>query len=78
MWSGLVIKMINKIKNCPICNSKIFILRDEPDGFFMGYSVGCPRYKLNDGIHSRKMAFHHFNSKENALNFWNNYIKGEH
>lgn len=36
---------------CPVCGAKAYISRDCPHGFFMGYSAGCPRYCIGDGIH---------------------------
>lgn len=63
------------LSNCPICGAKAIITRDAPDGFFMGYSVGCPRYTLNDGIHTKRMCFFGINTKENAIKKWNKYAK---
>lgn len=40
-----------KLKSCPICGSKAYISKDIVDGFYFGWSVGCPRFCLNDGIH---------------------------
>lgn len=40
-----------KLMNCPICKSKAYISKDIIDGFYFGWSVGCPRFCLNDGIH---------------------------
>ena len=40
-----------KLKHCPICGSKAYISKDIVDGFYFGWSVGCPRFCLNDGIH---------------------------
>ena len=40
-----------KLKPCPICGSKAYISKDIVDGFYFGWSVGCPRFCLNDGIH---------------------------
>ena len=49
--------------------------KDEPDGNFMGYSVGCPRYKENDGIHKRRMFFNFVATKEKATEKWNEYCE---
>lgn len=68
---------MQKLKNCPICNSKAFIKRDEPDGFYMGWSVGCPKYRQNDGIHKKKMAFCNLDSREEAVEKWNRYCEIE-
>ena len=40
-----------KLKPCPICGSKAYISKDIVDGFYFGWSVGCPRFCFNDGIH---------------------------
>ena len=40
-----------KLKPCPICETKAFISKDIVDGYYFGWSVGCPRFCLNDGIH---------------------------
>ena len=48
----LSIKEAKKLlKPCPICGAKAFISKDVVDGFYFGWSVGCPRFCLNDGIH---------------------------
>lgn len=64
-----------ELHNCPVCKTKAVISRDAPDGFFLGYSVGCPRYKKNDGIHSQKMHFHNVSTKEKAIEKWNEYCE---
>jgi hypothetical protein len=33
-----------KLKPCPICGSKAYISKDIVDGFYFGWSVGCPRF----------------------------------
>lgn len=40
-----------KLSPCPICGTKAYISKDIVDGFYFGWSVGCPRFCLNDGIH---------------------------
>lgn len=68
------------LKPCPVCGAKAFISRDTPDGFFMGWSVGCPRYRIGDGIHGietfdehekNAFALHLFTTKEEAIEAWN-------
>lgn len=66
---------MSRLSNCPICGAKTYVDRDEPDGFFLGYSVGCPRYKLNDGIHNNRMAFHNISTKERAIMMWNEFCE---
>jgi hypothetical protein len=41
----------------------------------MGYSSGCPRYRLNDGVHAKKMFFHNVATKEKAIEKWNEYVE---
>lgn len=31
---------------CPICGAKPYISKDIVDGFYFGWSVGCPRFCL--------------------------------
>ena len=40
-----------ELKPCPVCGAKAFLSHDVVDGFDFGYSVGCPRYCVGDGIH---------------------------
>lgn len=63
------------LRNYPICGAEAVVLRNEPDGFFMGYSSGCPRYRLNDGVHAKKMFFHNVATKEKAIEKWNEYVE---
>ena len=66
---------MTRLRDCPICGAKVVVHRDEPDGYFMGYSIGCPGYKLNDGTHAKKMAFHYVATKEKAIEKWNEYVE---
>lgn len=65
---------MKKYGKCPECGATVYISLDEPDGYFMGWSIGCTRYKVNDGIHKRKMAFHNLYTKEHAIKVWENWI----
>jgi len=47
-----------KLKPCPICGTKAFISKDIVDGYYFGWSVGCPRFCLNDGIHGITEIIH--------------------
>lgn len=40
-----------RLSPCPICGAKAYISKDIVDGFYFGWSVGCPRFCFNDGIH---------------------------
>jgi hypothetical protein len=39
------------LKPCPICGAKAFVKHDVVDGFEFGWSVGCPRFCRDDGVH---------------------------
>lgn len=70
-----------ELKPCPVCGAKAFLSRDVIDGaFFMGWSAGCPRYCICDGIHGIDSYEDHFNkgyavsncaTKEEAIETWN-------
>lgn len=68
------------LKPCPVCGAKAFLSRDVIDGvFFMGWSVGCPRYCNYDGIHGHdettpdeeRLTMFGFPTKEDAKEWWN-------
>ena len=71
------------LPKCPICGSKPFVSKDVVDGFYFGWSVGCPRYRLNDGIHghgfdtpeSKRLTIFGLNSKEECYRAWNERLK---
>lgn len=72
--------MPNELKPCPVCGAKAYISRDNVDGFFFGYSAGCPRYYIDDGIHgienleehkTRGYSVHFCSTKEEAIEKWN-------
>ena len=69
-----------ELKPCPVCGAKAFLINDVVDGFCFGYSVGCPRYCIGDGIHGvetfeenekKALALHGFYTKEAAIEAWN-------
>ncbi|MCX4355871.1 MAG: hypothetical protein OSJ43_06555 [Oscillospiraceae bacterium] len=76
-------KMLETLPNCPICGAKAYLEGDTVDGFWFGWSVGCPRYCLNDGIHGHndntpkrdRLAAHGFSTKYTAKRWWINRIK---
>lgn len=67
------------LKKCPICGSKAYISKDIVDGFYFGWSVGCPRFCLNDGIHGidentpqeKHLSIHYLNSAKECVEKWN-------
>ena len=69
---------------CPICGAKAFIRSNTVDGFWFGWSVGCPRFRLNDGIHGKdddspreeRMSAHGFYTKEDAEKWWMKRVGG--
>lgn len=78
-------KMLELLPNCPICGARAFLNGDTVDGFWFGWSVGCPRYCLNDGIHWHdyntperyRLAKHGFSTKYAAKRWWLNRVKRE-
>lgn len=75
-----------ELKPCPVCGAKAFIFNDVVDGFGFGWSVGCPRYCIGDGIHGietfeehekNAFALHHFTTKEKAIEAWNRRVSDD-
>lgn len=76
-----------RLKPCPKCDARAFVSNDVVDGFWFGWSVGCPRYCLNDGIHGieydalerthEKYGYTGFcySSKERAIEAWNDRVE---
>ena len=64
---------------CPICGASAYLSKDVVDGFCFGYSVGCPRFRLRDGIHgidentprSKRLSIFGLNSVEECIEKWN-------
>lgn len=69
----------NKLKPCPICGAKAYISKDIVDGFYFGWSVGCPRFCFNDGIHGidenapkeKHLSIFCLNSANECVEKWN-------
>lgn len=64
---------MTKLEKCPICGAKAAVKKDAPDGNFMGFSVGCPRYREKDGIHPMRCSFSCIDTEEKAVKKWNEY-----
>ena len=76
-----------RLKPCPKCGSKAFVSHDVVDGFEFGWSVGCSRYSLADGIHGmdfdtpddvhEKYRYTGFGyaSKDRAIEAWNDRVE---
>ena len=69
-----------ELKPCPVCGAKAFLSKDVVDGFFFGWSAGCPRYCIGDGIHGIGTKEEHeakaytvfcCNTKDEAIKVWN-------
>lgn len=68
-----------KLPPCPKCGATAYLAKTSVDGNFMGYSVGCPRYHIGDGIHGvnsyednqkRAYSLHGFVFKNAAIKAW--------
>ena len=69
-----------KLMPCPICRAKAFVSNDRVDGFGFGWSVGCPRACIADGIHGfndsgsfrkARLTMFGFSNKQKAIEAWN-------
>lgn len=82
---GLILD--KRLKRCPVCGAKAFVSNNVVDGFWFGWSVGCPRYCLGDGLHGieyyapeevhEKYGYTGFSysSKERAIEAWNDRVE---
>ena len=39
------------LPKCPVCGKRAFIDHYTLEGVDMGFAIGCPSYKINDGVH---------------------------
>ena len=71
-------------ERCPVCGAKAYVHKVSPDGCFMGWSVGCPRYFCGDKLHGvdnitahEKLGYslHGFATREGAVKTWNRRCK---
>lgn len=68
---------------CPACGAKAFVRHDVVDGFEFGWSVGCPKYRYNDGVHGHdentprelRLTGFNYSSKKQAIEAWNDRVK---
>lgn len=69
-----------KLLPCPICGAKAFVSHDIVDGLEFGWSVGCPRACIADGIHGfndpesfrkARLTMFGFGNKQKAIDAWN-------
>lgn len=75
--------MMENLEPCPRCGAKAYISRNVADGFYFGWSAGCPRYCHNDEIHGTtihtpekdRYAIHGADSKEEAIRWWNKLVE---
>ena len=70
---------MKNIPKCPVCGSTAFIAHDVIDGYSFGWSVGCPRFCINDGIHgcndfesaeAARLTLRGFATKQEAIDAW--------
>lgn len=69
----------NALLRCPICGAAAYLSKDIVDGFYFGYSVGCPRSRLRDGIHNidentprnKRLSIFGLDSVEECIEKWN-------
>lgn len=74
---------MNELKPCPICGAKAYVMHDVVDGFDFGWSAGCPRFKLDDGIHcvdentprQEHLVVMYCISKQAAIDAWNSKLR---
>lgn len=74
---------VEGIPCCPKCGAKAYISKDVVDGFYFGWSVGCPRFCHNDSIHNtdsntpedKLYAIHYLNSREECIDKWKIRVK---
>lgn len=74
---------VDTIPECPKCGSKAFISKDVVDGFYFGWSVGCPRFCHNDWIHGTDIqtpeqdtyAIYNLGSREECIKKWNERVE---
>lgn len=69
-----------RLSPCPICGEKAFVSHDVVDGFEFGWSVGCPRACIADGVHGfndsksfrqARLTISNLPTKERAIEAWN-------
>ena len=66
-------------KPCPICGAKAYVRHDVVAGLDFGWSAGCHRFRLYDGIHGMDVntpesdfpVVMYCNSKKDAIEKWN-------
>ena len=74
---------VDEIPRCPKCGSKVYISKDIVDGFYFGWSVGCPRFCHDDGIHGTNIntpeedvySIHGLNSRDECIKKWAERVK---
>lgn len=74
---------VEEIPCCPKCGSKAYISKDIVDGFYFGWSVGCPRFRHDDGIHGTTpetdendlYTIHFLDSREECIEKWKERVK---
>lgn len=68
---------------CPVCDKKAYIKSDKVDGFWFGWSCGCPAFRINDGVHgcdentpqNERFSVMGRDTKEHAIAAWNKRVR---
>lgn len=74
-----IAEIAKKLKPCPICGCKAYIHKVIDDGFYYGWTVGCPLFWLNDGRHGvdenapfeEHFEIHYLDSANECVEKWN-------
>lgn len=76
-----------RLKPCPICGEKAFVEHDGVDGFEFGWSVGCPKFYIDDGIHGltfdspkdevnkKRLTGFNYSTRDKAIEAWNDRVE---
>lgn len=69
--------MVSELKPCPECGANAVVVHmvDTYDRADFGFDAGCPRYKTNDGIHTKRQRVSGLPSKEAATEAWNGRVE---
>ena len=62
-----------ELKRCPECGGAATVIHmyDTYDIADFGWTAGCGRYRVGDGIHAKDMKVSGLPSKEKAIEAWN-------
>lgn len=60
-----------EIPECPVCHHKAFLKKNK----YIGWSIGCSKYKFCDGVHVIPMFFKHNLTRKGALKKWSIHLE---